>query len=51
MRIVVVGAGIAGTVTALALSREGHEVHIFDGAAEAARGASHANAGLISPGH
>ncbi len=51
MRIVIVGAGIAGTVTALALSREGHEVHILDGASEAARGASHANAGLISPGH
>ncbi|SMG54914.1 FAD-dependent oxidoreductase [Paraburkholderia susongensis] len=51
MRVVVVGAGIAGAVTALALSREGHEVHILEGAAEVARGASHANAGLISPGH
>lgn len=51
MRIVVVGAGIVGTVTALALAREGHEVHILEGADEPARGASHANAGLISPGH
>lgn len=51
MRIVVVGAGIAGAVTALALSREGHDVRILEGAPAAARGASHANAGLISPGH
>ncbi|ODP33214.1 FAD-dependent oxidoreductase [Pandoraea sp. ISTKB] len=51
MRVVIVGAGIAGTVTALALSREGHEVLLLDGAAEVARGASQANAGLISPGH
>lgn len=51
MRIVVVGAGIAGTVTALALAREGHEVDILDAATEAACGASRANAGLISPGH
>ncbi|MFM0741939.1 FAD-dependent oxidoreductase [Paraburkholderia xenovorans] len=51
MRIVVVGAGIAGTVTGLALLREGHEVHILEGADAAACGASHANAGLVSPGH
>lgn len=51
MKIVIVGAGIAGAVTALALSREGHEVDILEGAGEAARGASRANAGLISPGH
>ncbi|VVE60575.1 amino acid dehydrogenase [Pandoraea captiosa] len=51
MRVVVIGAGIAGTVTALALSRAGCKVDIIDSAAQAARGASRANAGLISPGH
>ncbi|MEM5386762.1 FAD-dependent oxidoreductase [Paraburkholderia phymatum] len=51
MRIVVVGAGIAGAVTALVLSREGHDILVLESAGGASTGASHANAGLISPGH
>lgn len=51
MRVVIIGAGIAGAVTALALSREGHDVRILEAAPAIAQGASSANAGLISPGH
>jgi D-amino-acid dehydrogenase len=51
MHIVVIGAGIAGTVTALALARRGYDVTIFETADSPATGASFANAGLISPGH
>ncbi|WP_342064770.1 FAD-dependent oxidoreductase [Cupriavidus sp. OTU4895] len=51
MHIVVVGAGIAGVVTALTLAREGATVDIVDAAPTAAAGASFANAGLVSPGH
>lgn len=51
MNIVVVGAGISGTVTALTLAREGHHVQLVERADAAATGASFANAGLISPGH
>lgn len=51
MHIIVVGAGISGTVTALMLMRDGHSVEIIEGAHAPATGASFANAGLISPGH
>jgi D-amino-acid dehydrogenase len=51
MHIVVVGAGIAGAATALALAREGCTVEILEGADSPATGASFANAGLVSPGH
>ena len=51
MHVIVVGAGIAGATTALALAREGCSVSIMDAAPAPARGASFANAGLISPGH
>ncbi len=51
MKIVVVGAGIAGAVTAMALARDGHRVTVLERAAAPATGASHANAGLVSPGH
>lgn len=51
MHIVVVGAGVVGTVTALTLARAGHQVEIVESAGAAATGASFANAGLISPGH
>ena len=47
MNIVVVGAGISGTVTALTLAREGHHVQLIERADAAATGASFANAGLI----
>jgi D-amino-acid dehydrogenase len=51
MRIVVVGAGIAGAVTALTLAREGCQVEVLESGPFAATGASFANAGLVSPGH
>lgn len=51
MHVVVVGAGIAGVVTALTLVREGATVEIIDAAPTAAAGATFANAGLVSPGH
>jgi len=51
MRVVVVGAGIVGATTALALAREGFEVSVIEVNPALAMGASFANAGLISPGH
>lgn len=51
MRVIVVGAGIAGATTALALVRQGCKVSIIEEGAAAATGASFANAGLVSPGH
>ncbi|MGY2373559.1 FAD-dependent oxidoreductase [Pseudomonas sp. SDO524_S393] len=51
MHIIVVGAGISGTVTALSLINAGHSVEVIEGAQAPATGASLANAGLISPGH
>jgi D-amino-acid dehydrogenase len=51
MHVVVVGAGIAGATTALALVRQGCTVSIIEERAAAATGASFANAGLVSPGH
>ena len=51
MHVIVVGAGIAGATTALALTREGCTVRIVDAAPAPATGASFANAGLVSPGH
>lgn len=51
MRIVVLGAGVVGVTTAWELLRDGHQVVLVDREAEAAGGASHANAGLVTPGH
>lgn len=51
MHIIVVGAGIAGATTALALVRQGCTVSIIEDGAAVATGASFANAGLVSPGH
>lgn len=48
MRVVVVGAGIVGLCTALALRREGAEVIVLDRATTSA-GASAANAGWVVP--
>ncbi len=50
MKILVIGAGVVGTSSALALQQRGHAVTLIEAAAEPASGASHANAGLISPG-
>jgi D-amino-acid dehydrogenase len=51
MRVVVVGAGVVGAATALALAEQGHSVDVLEQAGAPASRASHANAGLISPGH
>lgn len=48
---VVIGAGIVGATTALALARKGFDVELIEAAEAPAQGASKANAGLISPGH
>ena len=45
MKVLVIGAGVVGTCTALSLRRRGHEVMLIDAAAGPATGASHANAG------
>ena len=47
MRILVVGAGVAGTATAYFLARDGHAVDVLDRAEAPASEGSYANAGLI----
>jgi D-amino-acid dehydrogenase len=51
MRVVILGAGIIGVTAAWECLRDGHQVTLVDRAAEPASFASHANAGLIAPGH
>ena len=51
MRIVILGAGLAGVTSAWELVRDGHEVTIIDREIEVANFSSYANAGLIAPGH
>lgn len=51
MKILVLGAGIAGVTAAYALARDGHEVTVIDRQLIAGNETSFANAGLISPGH
>ena len=51
MKILVLGAGIAGVTTAYELARAGHEVTVLDREAEPAAFTSYANAGLFAPGH
>lgn len=48
---VVIGGGVVGATTALALTRKGFDVELIEAADAPAQGASKANAGLISPGH
>ncbi len=51
MKVLVLGAGIAGVTTAYELARDGHEVTVIDREAEPASFTSYANAGLFAPGH
>lgn len=51
MKIVVLGAGLAGVSAVHALLRDGHQVQVLERAAAAAAETSFANAGLVSPGH
>jgi len=51
MRVLVLGSGVIGVTSAYYLAKDGHEVTVIDRQAEAAAETSHANAGLIAPGH
>jgi D-amino-acid dehydrogenase len=51
MKILVMGAGIAGVTTAYELHRDGHEVTVIDREALPASFTSYANAGLFAPAH
>lgn len=49
--IIVVGAGIAGSLTAYYLTRLGYEVLVIDQESAAAMACSHANAGIVAISH
>ena len=49
MRVVVIGAGIAGVATAVQLARDGHEVVVLERRDGVALETSHANAGMLTP--
>jgi D-amino-acid dehydrogenase len=51
MKVLVLGAGIAGVTTAYELAQAGHEVTVIEREAEPAAFTSYANAGLFAPGH
>ena len=51
MKIAVIGAGVIGVTTAYELTRDGHEVTVFDRRATAAEETSFANAGIVAPGY
>ncbi len=51
MRILVLGAGLAGVTAAHFLARDGHQVEVVDRQPQAASETSFANAGMITPGH
>lgn len=51
MKVVILGAGLAGITSAWELLRDGHDITVIDRAATAADFTSRANAGLIAPGH
>ena len=49
MRIVVLGAGLIGVLTAYYLAKDGHEVVVVDRQADAGLETSFANGALITP--
>jgi len=51
MRVLVLGAGVAGVSAAWRLLRDGHEVSVVDRQEGPALETSYANAGLVAPGH
>jgi len=51
MHIVVIGAGIVGSTTTLALAERGVEVTLVERAGEPAAGTSHANGSGLTPAH
>jgi D-amino-acid dehydrogenase len=51
VKVLVLGAGIAGITTAYELNRDDHDVTVIDREAEPASFTSYSNAGMIAPGH
>jgi len=51
MRILIMGAGLAGVTAAFELLEDGHDVVVVDRQPGAALETSFANAGLVAPGH
>ncbi|MDH3230973.1 MAG: D-amino acid dehydrogenase [Alphaproteobacteria bacterium] len=51
MKVLILGAGVAGVSAAWYLLRDGHEVSVVDRQPGPALETSYANAGLIAPGH
>ncbi len=51
MRILIMGAGLAGVTAAFELLEDGHDITVIDRQAGPALETSFANAGLIAPGH
>lgn len=47
MKVLVLGAGVLGTMTAYYLLKSGHEVEIIETASDVAQGASYANGGIV----
>lgn len=47
MKILILGAGVLGTMTAYYLQKAGHEVEVVDSASDVAQGASYANGGIV----